>query len=130
MEYIVSFLNDFSQNKEMPFCIQMAGITYPDKNYHILRESSDIYCMEFVENGMGHIQVDNTTFQVYENDIYILPIGKRHHYFSETEAPIQKIWFNFSGSLCNKLFRTYELEGIYHIENVLSCSMNSCLYWR
>lgn len=118
MEYIVSFFNDFIQNKNLPFCIQMAGITYPDKNYEILRENADIYSIEFIQSGYGHIHVGNSSFTVHENDIYILPIHKRHYYFSDSEEPFQKIWFNISGSLCDTLFRVYELEGIYHIENV------------
>lgn len=96
----------------------MAGITYPDKNYEILRENADIYSIEFIQSGYGHIHVGNSSFTVHENDIYILPIHKRHYYFSDSEEPFQKIWFNISGSLCDTLFRVYELEGIYHIENV------------
>ncbi len=96
----------------------MAGITYPDKNYHIIRKHSTIYCMEYIIDGVGYVSIDNKTFTVGKGDVYILPINKSHNYYSDEKNPFTKIWFNVSGSLCNALINVYQLEGVHHIKNI------------
>lgn len=60
MEHIISFGETFS-DQDRPFYIEMAGITYPDPNYHITRKNSYIHCFEYVIKGSGIVTVDGIT---------------------------------------------------------------------
>ncbi len=39
--------------------LSMCGITYPDKNYRIVRKNSSPACIEYVDRGFGIINADN-----------------------------------------------------------------------
>lgn len=115
-EDIVSFVEDTSQN--YPFFIQMSGISYCDSTYKIDRRNSPIYCFEYINKGQGTIHVNGETFTPAEGDVYILPKGKDHLYYSDARNPWEKIWFNINGSLIDNLMQVYKLNNIYHIENL------------
>jgi AraC-like DNA-binding protein len=91
------------------FRIQMAGITYPDRSYHIVRENSDIYCMEFVIEGKGDVTCGEKHVVPVGGDTYILPPHAAHDYRSSITDPYKKIWVNMSGLLCDALYREYHL---------------------
>lgn len=109
-EHIISFGESFFE-QDRPFYIEMAGITYPDPNYHITRKNSYIHCFEFVTKGQGIVTVDDVTNYPSEGDMYILPKGKDHDYRSDAENPFEKIWFNVSGNLCDELIHVYGIMG-------------------
>lgn len=113
MEHIVSFLPDQMLDQDV-FCVEMAGITYPDKNYHIIRSHAHIYCMEYILSGKGYVRCDGVSFFPQKGDVYCLPAGVRHEYGASAEAPFEKIWFNVRGTLCESLLRTYRLEGQFY----------------
>lgn len=117
MEHIVSFGETF-KDQERPFYIEMAGITYPDPNYHIERKRSHIHCFEYVIDGEGTVQVDNQTNYPCKGDLYILPKGQSHNYFSSPENPFHKIWMNISGSLCDELIHVYHLTGTLLVRQI------------
>ena len=114
-EDIISFIQD--SRKEYPFFIQMAGISYCDATYKIDRRNSDIYCFEYVIKGEGTIKIDGQEFTARKGDIYILPKGYNHFYFSDGKDPWTKIWFNIKGPLIDNLMQTYKINNIYHINN-------------
>ena len=113
MEYIISFLPDHFPIREH-FYVEMTGITWPDKNYHIQRACSDIYCLEYVMEGEGYVDCNGTEFHPHKGDVYLLPAGARHDYRALPEQPFKKIWMNVQGSLCDSLYKNYGLEGRYH----------------
>ena len=76
--------------------IQMCGITYPDRSYEISREKSNVACIEYIEKGMGVVEIDGQTFYPKEGDSYFLQTGITHHYFSDKENPWQKVFINVS----------------------------------
>jgi len=115
-EDIISFTED--SRKQYPFYIQMAGISYCDDTYKIDRRNSDIYCFEYVIKGEGTIKIDDQEFIAKEGDIYILPKGYNHFYFSDGKNPWTKIWFNIKGPLIDNLMQAYKLNNIYHIKNL------------
>lgn len=115
-EKLISFLPDQFPNADM-FFVELTGITYPDPKYHVERENSDIYCLEYVMEGKGTVHVNGLTFYPEKGDVYLLPVGSRHSYHSSFKNPWQKIWMNVRGSLCDQLFASYQLETIYHIKN-------------
>jgi len=98
--------------------IQMCGITYPDRNYEISREKSDVACIEYIEKGMGVVEIDGQTFYPEEGDSYFLQVGTKHHYFSDRENPWQKIFINISGGLLDSLVEGYGLKKIYFFKGL------------
>jgi AraC-like DNA-binding protein len=117
MEHIISFLPDENRTYTQ-FHIDITGVTYPDPNYVVDRKSSNIYCLEYVINGEGTVQVDDEVFYPSKGDIYILPIGRHHHYYSSHNNPWEKIWMNVYGPLCDVLFQIYHLENVLWIKNL------------
>ncbi len=120
MEHIISFLhpNDIAANQ---FHVQLVGISYPDPNYIVNRENSNIYSIEYIIDGEGTIQIDDEVYYPSKGDIYILPQGRNHHYYSSAQNPWTKIWMNVSGSVCDLLIRAYHLENTYLIKNLDLC---------
>jgi len=98
--------------------IQMCGITYPDKHYEISRDLSRVACIEYIENGMGVVQIDGQTFYPEAGDTYFLQVGTTHHYFSDRENPWEKIFINVSGVLLDSLTVGYGLKKIYYFKGL------------
>lgn len=117
MEKIESFLPDRAVTS-LPFYVELAGISYPNPNYDIQRERSDIYVLEYIISGTGTVEVDGKIFHPTAGDVYLLPRGSRHHYYASREDPFHKIWMNVSGDLCPQLIRLYRLSGKYHFRNI------------
>lgn len=97
------------------FNVTLAGITYPDRNYYIKREKTDLWVFEAVTAGRGTVRINGEEFTAQAGDVYILPAWHTHEYFSDPEAPFEKIWFNLSGTLVDSLVKTYGLEGHWHL---------------
>lgn len=116
MEHIISFLQEQLPNPEY-FAIEMTGITYPDKNYHIVRKHPEIFCLEYIVSGTGYVTCGDESFEPKQGDVYLLPPGVIHDYGADSEEPFQKIWMNIKGSLCNHLYEGYGLSGHYHFPN-------------
>ncbi len=117
MEKIESFLLDETVAR-LPFYVELAGITFPTPNYDILRESAEIYVLEYVISGSGTVEVDGQVFHPTAGDVYLLPRGSRQHYYASREDPFHKIWMNVGGDLCPQLLRLYGLSGKYHFEGI------------
>ncbi len=116
MEHIVSFLSDYLP-REKHFLVEIAGITYPDKNYRICRDDSTVYCLEYIISGKGWVHCGGETFYPQEGDVYLLPVHTNQEYGADPQQPFQKIWMNVRGSLCDRLYAEYGLKGIYHFRN-------------
>ncbi len=117
MEHIVSFLYDENRINNQ-FMVEMAGITYPDPHYHVDRNNSKIFCLEYIMEGEGTVRVDDETIHPLKGDIYILPRGCRHRYYSSCHNPWEKIWMNVYGPLCDLLINAYHLEGVLLIKDL------------
>ncbi len=117
MEIIESFIID-REIQKYPFYVELAGITLPDIKYEIKRENSDVYVLEYVMEGSGHVEVDSKVFSPSKGDVYLLPKGSRHHYYSSKETPFKKIWMNINGPLCDSLIQCYGLSGKYLFEKI------------
>lgn len=117
MEHIISFGEKINE-QDRPFYIEMAGITYPDPNYHIKRECSHIHCFEYIIDGEGTVRVDGQINYPVKGDLYILPKGRKHDYYSSPKNPFEKIWMNVSGSLCDELIHVYGLTGVLIVKQI------------
>lgn len=116
-EEIISFLNETS-GEELPFFIEMTGISYCDESYRISRKNSSIYVFEYILEGEGSVITDGRKFMAKQGDIYILHRGSEHLYYSDKSNPWTKIWFNARGPLIDSLVQLYRLSHTNHIENV------------
>ncbi len=117
MEEIESFVLD-NNSRTLPFYVELAGITFPDPNYEIYRECSEFYVIEYIISGNGYVNVNDEQFYVSAGDVYLLPIGCKCHYYSDSNTPYTKIWMNVNGELCKHLLQAYNLHNKFHFENV------------
>lgn len=114
-EDITAFSYDDSKR---PFEVTMCGISYCDGTYKINRLKSNIWCVEYVIKGEGYIRLDDISFSASEGDIYILPAGRKHIYYSDDKNPWEKIWFNIRGDLIEKLMESYNIKHVYHVRGL------------
>lgn len=110
----------FTGSMEYPFNIEAIGITHPDRDYHISRNSSDYYVIEFVLEGKGILCIQDKTYTLKEGDVYILPPESKHSYRSDYNSPYRKIWCNFYSDTFTKVRADYLLDKDY-IFNVPEC---------
>lgn len=111
------FVNFPAVDKTLPFFISLAGISYPDENYKITRLNSKCLCLEYILEGEGCVILDDKRYYPQKGDVYLLPPGKDHHYFSDSQNPWKKIWFNAEGSLINNLLAVYNPLDLVHFTN-------------
>lgn len=101
-----------------PFRILLAGTSYCDGSYRINRPHSNCLCVEYIEKGEGTVYCNGKRHTARQGDMYILPPGSDHYYFSGTEHPWQKIWFNADGDIITGLLSVYNPRGIVVFSNV------------
>ncbi len=100
-----------------PFVLRLAGSSYCDGNYRMDRVDSDIWVVEYVESGTGTLEIDGRVFHPGRGDLYLVPEGSRHCYYSSASDPWVKHWMNFSGPLARELVRLYRLEQVAVVRN-------------
>lgn len=106
--------------KETPpdhfFYITGAGITYPDPNYRINRNSVDQgtparAVIEYVVSGQGYIVYEGVRKKIHADDLYILTPGFTGSYYADPENPFSKKWINVRGTITKYLLKAYEING-------------------
>lgn len=96
--------------KNLPFRISFAGITYPDPDYYIVRKNSSISVIEYVVAGRGTVIRNGVSCQVEKGDVYLLLRGDDVEYFPDEDDPWEKIWCNIDGDLPGVLARLYHID--------------------
>lgn len=73
---------------------------YPKAGFHFRKRAKDessqfilIYCLE----GEGWYKVENQTYRVTANQVFVLPKGKSHSYGSDVKNPWTIYWIHFDG---------------------------------
>ena len=111
------YINYLLQTQNPHFFIELAGTSYCDESYKIKRTKSELLIAEYVMKGEGTVVLDGKSYIAKENDIYLLPMGKDHMYYSDSQNPWQKLWFNVRGTLVMELLREYNPRNIVVFEN-------------
>ncbi len=113
------FINQPAFDSDLPFSIELAGISYCDGTYEISRKNSNIACMEYIISGCGTIETNGQVFYPSKGDSYFLIPGRGHRYYSDPADPWVKIWFNASGKLIDSLIEHYRLENqtVFHCDS-------------
>lgn len=109
-------ISQFSYETNYPFNISISGISYCDGSYKIIRPNSSIYTFEYIIEGTGYVEHNGHSFFAKKGDIYILPRGQKHYYYSDKKNPWTKIWFNIYGDFVDKTLESYNLRNVDHIE--------------
>ena len=103
----------FTQEKNRAFQIEIAGKSWCDGTYMITRPLSRIWVLEYILSGKGTVEVTDHAKRTYEpkaGDVYLLPPGKRHHYYADAQEPWEKIFVNFSGTVADGLAQAYGID--------------------
>lgn len=102
--------------QKRPFKLTLLGITYEDPDYYIRRVDSPEIVIEYVMSGKGYIKRNGKESPVGPGDMYVLPLGDDHEYYSDPVNPYRKIWFNAEGPLFDELASLYGIRGkcIFH----------------
>lgn len=95
----------------MPIRVECIGITHPNPAYSIERKHSDYHVFEYVMSGVGHVVCDGKEYTVEAGDVYILPYGSKHKYWSDKNDPYEKIWINIRSSIIKEVMCAYGLDG-------------------
>ena len=99
----------FAANQNAHFSVELAGHSWCDGSYRIVRRKSPIWVMEQVTKGTGTIFVDGRKYTASAGDIYLLPKGADHLYYSDVEDPWEKWFFNIRGEVCGALLESHGL---------------------
>ena len=91
--------------------IPLAGVSYCDRSYHIIRKDSTVAVLEYILEGEGFVEWEGAPRHVGKDSIYFLPRGQNHSYYADGEEPFTKIFMNISGPLCDRLTQAYGLSG-------------------
>lgn len=86
-----------------PLEVLMIGKTYPNKNYYVYREKSNISVMEFINEGEGYVISGDKKIKVRKGDIIYLREGDRHNYYTDKKNPYTKTWMNFNSPIVDAL---------------------------
>ncbi len=100
-----------------PLSLEISGVSYCDGSYRIFRKKSPISVIEYIEKGRGTVIFDGKKYTAEKGDVYLLPAGTRHEYFSSSDDPWIKKFFNINGSLFLNLLRDYSLDNVVVIKN-------------
>ena len=95
--------------KDKPFSLAMSGISYCDGSYRIYREKAPITVIEYINKGSGTVIFDGNSFSASEGDVYILKKDHKHEYYSSSDDPWVKTFFNINGDLFPLLLEQYGL---------------------
>ena len=100
-------LHSFPFTDDPVFDIRLCGTSYCDGSYRIDRKRSQVHNFEYIISGGGTVVTPQGTFHPLAGDLYFLPAGEDHLYYSDAEEPWVKIWFNVTGGLAETLARQY-----------------------
>ena len=113
---ILTFI--YRSDNKVPLTVESFGITFPDPNFHIKRNNSMYFILEYVISGKGHLKVGDKTFTLHPNDVYVLEPGSSHEYYADKNDPYKKIWVNFRSDMFYNIFHELNLDGKYVFRNV------------
>ena len=101
----------------LPFSLKLCGTSYCDGSYRINRPCSKIAVIEYIYEGEGTVIIDAERFIAKAGDVYFLPGGKDHLYYSSAKSPWVKSFMNMEGALTDELRSLYGLGDVYHIKD-------------
>jgi len=94
-----------------PLKITRFGITNPDKNYYVKRDSSPCFILEYIVSGVGYLEINGEKHRLEATDAYIIHPGDCCKYYSDEQQPYKKYWINFDCMLFfSELLKAYDIN--------------------
>lgn len=109
--------NPIGQEKFSPIYHFIGGNTSGSKPTVFQRTAYPYWCIEYILKGAGYLKIEETTYTINTNDIYILPKGRNHEYGPDSNNPWEKIYLVIDGPLIEELTKIYGIHNSYHFEN-------------
>ena len=103
----------FIESKSLPISVSTTGISVWDKDQCYERKKPEFTIIEYVFGGEGTIVVDGKKIEVKADQIYILPAGISHKYYTNSKNTWSKMFMNMSGNLAHSLLGNYNLNKQY-----------------
>lgn len=108
----------FTRSEHVPLNVELTGITFPNKNYSISRDSSSgLFVFEYVRSGAGYVYIDGEWVKAKKGDTYLLKAGEPHYYFADSDDPWCKIWINFHCDYMAAMMDAFSVgQGVYSVD--------------
>lgn len=103
---------------DAPFCVELAGETFPNKSYHISIWPSDAYVYEYIISGKGTLDLGGTEYPIKAGDFCMFSDHKRCEYYADPADPYHKIWVNCRGELNRHLCQGLDLDFAFIIQHL------------
>ncbi len=94
----------------LPLEVSCFGITYPDNNYFIKRSPSPCFVFEYIEEGVGYLEINGQRYKLGAGDAYIIHPGDHCTYYADKKDPYKKLWINFRSPMFFDVLERYEVE--------------------
>lgn len=104
----------FTNYSQEPFWVAMVGTSDCDKNYHIYREKSDVFTLEYVLDGQGSVAENDKSVIAVKGDTWLLHTQCAHSYYTDPDKRWKKIWVNFGGPVAENLIAAYGLNDFFY----------------
>ena len=95
----------------------LAGVTYPNPEYRMLRYPSRDYIFEYVISGSGYLEYDRDEEPVVQRvtagTFYFIARGAEITYYADPDDPYEKIWVNLDGDMAEKLADFFSLGSVF-----------------
>ena len=85
----------YCPNENVPFILDVTGITPPTPKYYISRERCDHFILAYIVKGKGVLQFGDDVYELNPHDTVILTPKSRHIYYSDPDEPFEFVWANF-----------------------------------
>ncbi len=113
----INFFSPFDESDSRPFSLEMTGISYCDGSYRIRRKKPYVCVIEYIVSGRGTVISNGISYTAEAGDVYILNKSYPHEYFSSSDDPWVKKFFNIKGDLCTELLQIYSLNDTVVFKN-------------
>ncbi len=99
--------------EEKPLSVNFVGETLCDEKFDIRRENSDLTSLEYIVDGHGTLEINGQVLYPEKGDVFFLPNGSRHHYYSQSQNGWHKYFISFYGKMADALIENYLPENTY-----------------
>ena len=85
----------YCPSEDVPFILDVTGITPPNPEYYISRECCDHYILLYVTKGCGTLEYNGIHYDLRQRDAVLIEPGSRHRYYADRKDPFELVWANF-----------------------------------
>lgn len=85
----------FPNSEQYPFWVSMVGTSDCERDYHIYRENSAVFSLEYVLDGKGYVSEDDKSVIAVKGDTWLLHAHCTHNYYTDPD----KRWKKFGLTL-------------------------------